>query len=177
MNYFSKKNGVIVVIAVLLIINIATISTIVYHSYGNKKVVNKSQTERTSSRDFKRDLNFSPEQIKVLDELAKEFRESTIEMLMEMQNTRIELFNEISSAHPDTARMFAIADEIGILHAKIKRQTINHFLVIKEKSTPEQFDRFVKIFQRAIMEDDFGRWSRGQGQNRRSMNKRSERNK
>jgi hypothetical protein len=113
----------------------------------------------------------------VLDELAKEFRESTIEMLMEMQNTRIELFNEISSAHPDTARMFAIADEIGILHAKIKRQTINHFLVIKEKSTPEQFDRFVKIFQRAIMEDDFGRWSRGQGQNRRSMNKRSERNK
>ncbi len=176
MNYFSKKNAVIVVIAVLLIINIATISTIVYHSYDNKKV-EKPSTERTSTRDFRQNLNFSSEQIKVLDELGKQFRENTIEMLMEMQNTRIELFNEISSINPDTVRMFEIADEIGILHAKIKRQTIDHFLVIKKNSTPEQFDRFVKIFQRAIMEDDFGRWSKGQGQNRRSMNKRSERNK
>lgn len=147
-----------------------------YHSYENKKI-EKSRTERTSSTDFKRELNFSPEQTKAFDELAAKFRENTREVLVEMHNVRMELIKEMSSTNPDQAKMFAMADEIGLMHAQIKRQTIDHFLILKKDSTPEQFERFIKFFQRSLMDDNFGRWSKGQGQNRRSKNKRSERNK
>lgn len=176
MNYFSKRNIVIVVIAVLLIINIASISTIVYHSYDNKKAEEKVKPERKYSRSFKRDMNFTAEQMKSYAELKAEFRKQTREPLVEMQKVRMDLIKEMSSADPDTAKMFAMADDIGRLHAQIKRSTINHFLSLKNKTTPEQFEKFLRVFQHSIMDDNFGRWSSGQGQSRWSKGKRSERN-
>ena len=100
--------------------------------------------------------------------------------LIEMHHIRMDLINEMSSADPDTAKMFAMADDIGRLHAQIKRSSVEHFLVLKSKTSPEQFERFIRLFQRSIMDDNFGRWSRRQGQGqgpyRRSKGKRSDRN-
>jgi len=163
MNYFSKKNVVTIVIAILLIINIASISTIVYHSYQIRKAI-KSEPERTSMRVFSKELNLNQQQIGELGELGKNFRDETREILDRMHKIRMELINEMSSANPDTAKMFAMADNIGILHAQIKHKTIEHFMVIKNNCTPDQFERFVKIFQRTLMEDDFGRWTNRQRQ-------------
>lgn len=176
MNYFSKRNIVILVIAVLLIINIASISTIVYHSYG-KRIEEEPKTERTSMRVFRQELNLNPEQIKEFGILGRAYRDDTRAVLNEMHEIRMALFNEMSSANPDTEKMILMADEIGALHAQIKRQTIHHFLEIKEKSSPEQFDKFVKMFQRALIDDDFGKRSDRQGKNRRTMNGRSQKNK
>lgn len=176
MNYFSKKNIVIVVIAVLLIVNVATVSTIVYHSYDNKKV-EKFEPERKYSKSFRHDLNFTAEQMKSFTELKVKFREQTRTPLVEMHKMRMDLIKEMSSADPDTAKMFAMADDIGGLHAQIKRSTIEHFLILKNTTTTEQFEGFLKMFRHSLMDDDFGRWSRGQGQSRRSKGKRPERNK
>ena len=176
MNYFSKRNTIILVIAVLLIINIASISTIVYHSYGNRKV-EEPAVERTTMRVFKQELNLDQKQIKAFGTWGKSYRDETKEILIEMSKTRVALFNEMSSADPDTAKMFAMADEIGSMHAQIKRLTIEHFLVIKENSTPEQFEKFVRLFQRALMDDGFNRRSERQGRNKRSLNGRSQKNK
>ncbi len=176
MNYFSKKNTVILVIAVLLIINIASISTIVYHSYGNSKV-EEPKEERTSMRVFKQELNLNQQQITDFGKWGRIYRDKTREILIEMGEVRIALFNEMSLANPDTAKMFAMADEIGSMHAQIKRLTVDHFLVIKENSSPEQFEKFVKLFQRALMDDGYSRRSDRQGKNRRSANGRLQKNR
>ncbi|MBU1013140.1 MAG: periplasmic heavy metal sensor [Bacteroidetes bacterium] len=171
MNYFSKRNIVILVIAVLLIINIASISTIVYHSYGNR--INKMpETERTSMRDFRQELNLNAQQIDEFGKLGKKFMIDTRMRMDEMHQIRLALINEMSSANPDTAKMFAMADDIGKLHAQIKRQTIDHFLIIKNNCTDAQFDKFVTLFQRSLMDDNYSRWSevQGRGKNYRSRN-------
>jgi Spy/CpxP family protein refolding chaperone len=176
MNYFSKRNIVVLIIAVLLTINIASISTIVYHSYDKRKA-EEPEVERTSMRVFRQELNLNQKQIEDFGVWGRTYRDDTKEILIEMRKIRISLFNEMSSANPDTAKMFAMADEIGEMHAQIKRLTIDHFLVIKENSTPEQFEKFVKLFQRALMDDDFGRRSERQGRNKKSMNGRSQKNR
>ena len=176
MNYFSKRNFVILIIAALLIINIATISTIVYHSYGNRKV-EKPESERTSMKVFRQELNLNPKQVQQFGELGKKFWEDTKLVLEKMHKIRLELINEMSSPNPDTAKMFSMADDIGLMHAQIKRQTINHFLILKNNCTPEQFEKFVKLFQMSLMDDNYGRWSNSQGQNRRPKSGRYERGK
>jgi len=171
MNYFSKKNIIILVIAVLLIINIASISTIVYHSYGSRRI-KMAETERTSMRDFRQELNLNPHQIDEFGKLGKKFMIDTRMRMDEMHKIRLALINEMSSANPDTAKMFAMADDIGKLHAQIKRQTIDHFLIIKNNCTDAQFDKFVTLFQRSLMDDNYSRWSevQGKGKNYRSRN-------
>ncbi len=90
----------------------------------------------------------------------------------ELNNIRISLINEMSSVNPDTMKMYAMADEIGRKHAQIKNMTINHFLELKNNTTPEQFNQFVKLFQRLLMEDDYrGRSNNRQGRGRRSSTK------
>lgn len=176
MNYFSKRNIVILVIAVLLIINIASISTIVYHSYGNRRT-KMAEKERTSMRDFRQELNLNPQQIDEFGKLGKKFMIDTRMRMDEMQKIRLALINEMSSANPDTAKMFAMADEIGKLHAQIKRQTIDHFLIIKNNCTNTQFDKFVTLFQRSLMDDNYSRWSEVQGRGRNTRNGKPQRSK
>lgn len=176
MNYFSKRNIVISVIAVLLIINIASISTIIYHTYDQPKV-EETKEENSSMRVFRKELNLDQKQIEDFRVLGRAYRDKTKTVLVEMHEVRTALFNEMSSANPDTAKMFAMADEIGVLHAKIKHQTIEHFLEVRGKSTPEQFDRFVKLFQRALMDGDFGRGSDHKGRQGRPRSGRQQRNK
>ncbi len=168
MNYFTKKNTAIIIIIVLLIINIATISTILYHSYGDR-LVTRAQPERTSSENFWKELNFSQQQIDTFRAMGKQYGLETRQVMAEMQKIRIELINEMSSANPDTARMFALADEIGNEHAKIKRMTINHFIQLKNTYSPEQFDRFLKMFQRLLMDEGYQGRSDRQGRGRRAM--------
>lgn len=171
MNYFSKKNTVIIVIAVLLIINIATISTILYHSYG-ERFVKKEQPERNSAEGFWKELNFNQQQIDTFKTMGRQFNQEIWVVMEEMNKIRLELINEMSAANPDTTKMFAMADEIGNKHAEIKRMTINHFIKLKRTYSPEQFDRFVKIFQRILMDDDYNNRGRSerQGRGRRSTN-------
>jgi len=176
MNYFSKRSIVILVIAVLLIINIASISTIVYHSYGNRKT-NMAEAEQTSMKDFRQELNLNPKQIDEFGKLGKKFRLDTRMKMDEMHKIRLALINEMSSANPDTAKMFAMADDIGKLHAQIKRQTIYHFLIIKNNCTSTQFDKFVTLFQRSLMDDNYSRWSEVQGKGKNYRNRNGQRGK
>lgn len=176
MNYFSKKNIVILVIAVLLIINIASISTIIYHSYGNSRV-KMVEKEQTSMKNFWQELNLNPQQIDEFSKLGKKFMLDTRMRMDEMHKIRLALINEMSSADPDTAKMFAMADDIGKLHAQIKRQTIDHFLIIKKNCTNAQFDKFITLFQRSLMDDNYGRWSGGQGKGRNARYGRTQRGK
>lgn len=176
MNYFSKKNITIIIIAVLLIINIATISTILYHSYGNR-LVNRAQPERNTMRAFWNELNLSQRQIDEFGVAKKEFSLKTRKIMDEMSNIRLELINEMSSADPDTAKMFAMADEIGVKHAQIKNLTINHFLELKKNTTPEQFSQFVKLFQRMLMDEDHRGRSNVNNRGKRQENGRPQRNR
>lgn len=169
MNYFSRKKIVILVIAVLLVINIASISTIIYHSYENKRIQKHLQQERTSMRNLKQELNLKPEQLEKMNELGKTFYQNTRAILEKMHGVRIALINEMSSANPDTAKMFAMADDIGLLHAQIKRETVRHFLELKKNCTPEQFEQFLKMFHRLLMDGDYNRWPNRQGNERRPM--------
>ena len=171
MNYFSKKNIVIIIIAVLLAINIASISTILYRSYGDR-ISRNPQLERKSMRGFWNELNLSKQQIDEFGVSRKEFGQNTRVIMEELNNIRISLINEMSSVNPDTMKMYAMADEIGRKHAQIKNMTINHFLELKNNTTPEQFNQFVKLFQRLLMEDDYrGRSNNRQGRGRRSSTK------
>lgn len=165
MNYFGRRNVVITIIAVLLIINIATISTIVYHSYASRIFKDKKVSERTSFRVMRNELKLNPSQQKDFRRYGAKFRLDTKGLLDTMRILRSELIVEMSLENPDTIRMFEISDQIGLTHAALKKKTVKHFLTLKENCTPEQFKTLGSLFNHIVME---GEKEKSTGKNKRN---------
>jgi len=137
MNYFSKKRLVIWIIGILLLINVAAIGTMIWQSKSNKTVVAEAPS-REGVCLIKDELGLTPEQSKRFDDLKKEYSDSSLAILALLEGKRNEMLKELSAEQSDTARLRAIAREIGYLHAELKQHTIDHFLQVKGMCNPEQ---------------------------------------
>jgi Spy/CpxP family protein refolding chaperone len=137
MNYFSKKRFVIWLIGILLLINVAAIGTIIWHSRSNRTAA-ATATSRDGVCLIKDELGLTPEQSKLFDDLKQEYSDSSLAILDLLEEKRIEMLKELSADQSDTARLRAIAREIGHLHAGLKQNTINHFLQVKGMCNPRQ---------------------------------------
>lgn len=172
MNYLGRRNVVITIIVVLLIINIATISTIVYHSYSSRVFKDKRASERTSFRVMRNELKLNPTQQEDFKRCGAKFRLDTKGLLDTMRLLRSELIMEMSLENSDTIRMFEISDQIGLIHADLKKKTVRHFLTLKENCTPEQFKILGSLFSYIVIDAEMGKSTgKNKGNNRHARGK------
>ena len=151
MNYFTKKRLVVLLIVFLLIINVAAISTIVFHRYfisdrvfGEKKIENPVGFMRKA-------LSLDSKQEKIFKSLNSDYQKKSAKTLKSLKMKRVEMLEEISLPDPNIEQLDKIADEIGVLHADLKKQTIKNFLDMKENCTPEQQQKFKQMYRRILM--------------------------
>jgi Spy/CpxP family protein refolding chaperone len=156
MNYFNKKKVVIMIIAILLIVNVATISTIIFRTYHHPP--GHPPIEKTHKKSFKRfwkDLNLNKEQRKTFGEFRKQYWKDAKIIFNELHNNRVQIMDEFSSLETDSIRLYELAKESGDLHEKLKVITLNHLLDMKKVCTPKQFKYLRELFKKAIMEENF----------------------
>ena len=113
----------------LLAINISAFVTILYF---NKQAIQDDNDDKFNSDEFlKKELNLTEEQYKTISSLdAKIFR--TYQVLLDKQcEANFKMLNELSSEEPSQERLDSIAKKMGKLHTALKRQTIKHFINIK----------------------------------------------
>ncbi len=132
----SKKDRIIQWLNIfLLVINISAFGTILLL---NKQTPARS-LEKYNSDDFlRRELKLSDEQFKKIALLDSEvFR--IYQSLLDMEcASNFRLVEEMTSPSPSKARMDSIAQNIGKLHAGLKKQTIRHFDNIKSICDEDQ---------------------------------------
>lgn len=170
MNYFNKKNIAIISIVVLLIINIAAISTVLFLTYKKPEMPNEIQP-RESMRSARKNLNLSADQKKAFEAFQKEYQEQTKKVFVEMHQKRVLMMDEFSKEDPDSSVLYDLAEKTGELHKDLKRLTINHLLDLKGICNQEQFRYLEGMFRRKLMDDE-SEMNRPFDRNRKYRNRR-----
>ena len=158
--FFSKYRILIWLIIILLIINISAITTIFLGiNIRDKKDVRQlpPKTEHHRHHDgrfFDGSLNLSEEQHQQFKKAKHKFYSEAKKIAGQMHKKRVEFINELASDETDTLKLQEIANEIGMLHSKLKFQTYKHYLDMKSICTKEQEEKLIKIFKSMLYKED-----------------------
>lgn len=151
MNYFTKKRLIVLLITFLLIINVAAISTIIFHRYFIPAHVLQGNKFENPVGYMRKTLNLDSKQEKVFRVLNSDYRKKSAETLEMLKMKRVEMLEELSLPEPNIDKLDEIADEIGVLHADLKKLTIKNFLKMKDNCTVEQQQKFKRMYRRMLM--------------------------
>ena len=158
MSYFKNSNAsLVLLIAILLATNIATVVTIFYNQSEEVEVKveqNKSQHSNKLERRHRKFGNYMSNRLSLNDKQQLEFAS-----LREVFHTKAEvvslkinekrklLYVELAKDDADIQELNKISDEIGLLHAELKKLSVKHYINMKEICTPEQQEKLYQMFK------------------------------
>lgn len=158
----NKQSWMIWAIAALVVLNISTLATILFHQYqSNKTVVSTEQmqnqpgadAEKFSGRYFRDKLNLDGTQMEKFREINPAFRLQARDVTMELAAKRKQMLVEMASAHADTNKLNALSDSIGILHARLKKLTYKYYLDLKGICNADQQKQLEQLFNEMFIND------------------------
>ena len=142
-------------IVILAVMNISTLTTILYHKYQPNKAEPVStsdpkqletDSEKYSGRYFRDQLNLSIEQMDKFKKINPVFRPKARYITIELAEKRKQMLIEMSSLHSDTIRLNAFSDSIGQLHSDLKKITYRYYLELRSICDPEQQRKLEQMF-------------------------------
>lgn len=170
---FTKTKVLVYIIVALLLLNVATIGTIVWHKNFHRPdrefEHRQMQGKFGSHGDFMvKKLNLSSEQQVQFEKYQKQFWEKGKILMDSMQFTRQKMLENLTASKPDTNELMRINTTLGALHIELKKNTIDYYFNLKKICTPTQLDTLKNMFTR-MLEFEGGRGfkpqrDRGHGQ-------------
>ncbi|MDR3653820.1 MAG: hypothetical protein P4L34_12735 [Paludibacter sp.] len=164
-------------VVVLIVLNLTTIGTILYHNYreSTDKVVeiNVERKNMINGKFFRQTLGFNQNQMQVFREANHEFRPKANKIIFSIDSLKNEMFTELKKAKSDTIRLNFLSRETGNLHAELKRETNRFYLKIKMVCTPEQLNKLQMDFSPLYKSESYngdGRGHKGNGNGNRNGN-------
>lgn len=145
MDYFLKKRFSAWLVIFLLVVNIAAISTILFHIYSGDPSPATVEISETGNILFNQ-LGLDADQKESYQTLNREYNQQSQKILDALTEKRSEMLAELTEEIPDTAILNAIAFDIGKLHTNLKRLTIQNFIGLKKICTPEQQQQLSKMY-------------------------------
>ena len=150
---FNTKT-LVTIIVFLVVLNLSTIGTIVYHIYfsgeenGSEVVVEQVDVpDRGLGRFFRQQLDLTPQQHVQFRNFRREFHAKANKVTNELQEKRNEFMTELGKEHSDTKKLHKLSEEIGELHAELKHLTFEYYLQMKSVCDREQQEKLYIIFR------------------------------
>ncbi len=153
MNYFNRKNIIIWILVVLFIINVTAIATIFYQIQRFKRVGGLQHSFEDPPAYIQKKLGLNEKQAQWFHEQHIAFRDTASRFFDKFNLIRTEMADELSKENPDRKILENYANQYGELHKQLKMFTIEHFLSLREKCTPEQQQQ-LDMFMRGLFEHD-----------------------
>ncbi|MBP6661553.1 MAG: hypothetical protein KA172_00540 [Paludibacter sp.] len=169
-----NKNTILIwLVVILVLLNVSTIATILYHNYQEQiekqDIVLDSQGQNPlNGRYFRQTLGFTDSQMEVFREVNHEFRPNANRIIIKIDSLKNEMFAEIKKTSSDTVRLNALALQTGNLHAQLKQETNRFYLKIKAVCVPQQLEKLQEAFSPLFRNEPCpgngpGRQGRGDG--------------
>jgi len=170
-----NKNTILTwAVVILVLLNVSTIATILYHNYQEKIekqdiVLDTEGQNPLNGRYFRQTLGFTDTQMEVFRVVNHEFRPNANNIILRIDSLKSEMFTEIKKPVSDTIKLNALALETGKLHAELKRETNRFYLKIKAVCTASQLEKLQDAFSPLFRNEPCqgngqGRHGRGRGQ-------------
>lgn len=147
----NKKNILIWLVVLLAVLNISTITTIVIH---NRQESEENQTfsmdndgqNLLNGRYMRQVVGFDNEQMDSFRNAKHEFQPVANQIILNIDSLKNEMFNELNNEITDTIKLNLLSDQIGVLHADLKKKTYAFYLTVKTICKPEQHEKLKQIF-------------------------------
>jgi hypothetical protein len=154
MNYFLKYRFAIWGIIILSVIILSSVGTLLFLklSHSNDKPRDpETRRHMQIGQFFRNELKLSPEQENAFKGYRKLFFQNTKIIFDSIEKKRVGIIQELSKPKPDSLILFHLSDEIGVLHAKLKIESIRNLLRLRAICTPEQVKKLNTINNELIM--------------------------
>lgn len=147
MDIFTQKKFLLWTIALLLVLNVASLGMLWYQKSLRSGVVpgQRPRGPGAVARLVERELNLSEEQKERFDQLRKKhFREAS-SIQGEINKAKRAILEEVTAPIPDTAKVNRLVRDIGENQSRFERFLFDHFLAIQLMLTPEQMRKFDQV--------------------------------
>lgn len=159
--YFTKRNIIIGIIALLLLVNLSAITTMLYMRWLKPPFPPKADkmmehAEIRMHHYMQDKLNFSANQMDDFMVIKESFRNESSKLMNDIHKYNREIILELKNDKPNIDKLKHFAEEIGKNHASIKEMTIKHYLELKSLCNPEQYDALNVFFEKLLEKTEHG---------------------
>lgn len=164
----TKQRLLLWSVVVLLVLNVATLSTIGFHMWKSRHGASFKMGEHPMNgeavefcgRLIKDKLNLSDDQLVKFREINPKFGDEVRSTKQVLFDLRSQMMDEMKSEKPDTVKLNAIASKIGETHKQLKISTYNYYFNLKQMCNPSQKAILDSIFANNMLSDASGRMGR-----------------
>lgn len=151
----KNKKLLIGIIIIITLVNLGSLGAILYYTYYENDDNPTIRTEREDYRSRRDKYKPDAEARQFFDEARDKFRERVHPHVMQIRETQSEMMEELLKESPDQQKLDSLAEASGNIHASIRKNMADVFLMMNEKASPEQ-RKHLERFYRHVMIDDKG---------------------
>ena len=158
MNFFTKTRILIGIIVILSAIILAMLGTMSYHRFESHRRDIRENRENRNDRALRenrqpgkymaKQLQLTPEQIKIFDQLRDKYHSETDVIIKESRDISNKVMEEIFSDNPNKVKLDSLSKKFGELQSKQKQLMYEHLLEIRSKCTDSQQVNFKKLLRK-----------------------------
>lgn len=153
MKYFTKNRIKNILIIFLLISNIATIGSIMFHRWSYRhKHKHPHDNERQLEQFINDEMGFSPEQMNRFQTDKKSYLKQKDSLFKNLQKYRTNMWNEYASPAPDKQKLDSLAINISENFLFLNKANNKHYLNLLNICDSSQKIRLKDKFKKMIEE-------------------------
>ncbi|MEI6752229.1 MAG: hypothetical protein WCK78_03585 [Paludibacter sp.] len=147
----NKTKLLIMAVVLLVVLNLTTIATILYHNYKESAeqeviVLGNESNNNLNGRFFRQTIGFDNSQMMTFREANREFQPKANGIIFQIDSLKNEMFSELKKAKSDTVKLNNLSLNTGALHAQLKKETNRFYLKIKTVCTAQQLKQLQTTF-------------------------------
>jgi len=148
MNYFLKYRFAIWSIIILSVIILSSVSTLFVLKLSHKN--DGPNRFAQIGKFFKEELKLTADQESRLRLSRRQYFQNTKSIFDSLENKRLLIIQELCKPIPDSTVLYKLCDDIGLLHANLKHESIKNLLVLRGICTPEQVQKLNTINEELV---------------------------
>ncbi len=150
MDYFTKNKMLFWCVIVLVILNIATISSIWLKKAPSSKSPAGPGGKPDGQKIMAEQLGLSTEQAEQFEQIRNEHFMRTRPLQRQMHEIRLEILDEMFAAEPDEVIIADLLKELNDSQSQFEECLFTHFQELKDACTPEQTEELEYMLQGLI---------------------------
>jgi periplasmic protein CpxP/Spy len=149
MDMFSQKKFMIWTIALLVLLNVLSLTALWYQRIEQPLQPERQGDQRQESvtQFLNRELQLSDSQKVEFERLRKEYVENSTTLNQEMRESKTALFDLVGASSPDKATIGKLTKDIGEKQAALDLLLFNHFAALRNICTPSQQEKFKTLLR------------------------------
>ena len=148
-NKQNRSKVFLVIIAILLVANIAMVSFFLLKKDADKRD-KKPEWKTVISGFLKNEIGFDTVQLKQYDSLSDRHRDNIKKLMDSLRNTKEKQFKELASVNFSDSAMNIIADRSAATQKTMELNMFNHLRNIRLLCKPDQLPKFDSLFGKVL---------------------------